>query len=62
MGVPKRRTSKMKLRQRKAANSRCKNVEFILCKECGASVLSHRVCTSCGKYKGKQIIHISKND
>jgi large subunit ribosomal protein L32 len=61
MGVPKRRTSKMRLKQRKSANSRCKNVEFVLCPDCGTSILSHRVCTSCGKYKGKQLV-VVKND
>lgn len=28
------------------------------CPNCGATVLPHRVCKSCGYYKGKQIITI----
>lgn len=54
MGVPKRRMSKMRLRTRKAAN-RAKAPQLALCSQCGARVLSHRVCPSCGFYKGKQV-------
>jgi large subunit ribosomal protein L32 len=28
------------------------------CSNCGKSKLSHRVCPSCGYYKGKQVITI----
>lgn len=28
------------------------------CDNCGASKLPHRVCSSCGYYKGKQVITI----
>ncbi len=31
---------------------------FSLCKDCGASHLRHRVCTTCGKYKGMQILNV----
>ena len=61
MGVPKRKTSKMKLRHRRSSNNRYKKVDFSNCKYCGASIQSHRVCISCGKYKDKQILVI-KND
>ncbi len=61
MGVPKRRTSKMKIRHRKAANSRCTELNLSKCSSCGSPILFHRVCTSCGKYREKQIL-IVKND
>ena len=54
MAVPKRKTSKMKVRSRKAAN-RYKGVQPTLCPTCSAPALPHRVCKSCGTYKGKQI-------
>ena len=57
MGVPKRRMSKMRLRTRKAAN-RVKAPQLALCPQCGARVLSHRVCPACGFYKGKQVISV----
>ena len=57
MGVPKRRMSKMRLRTRKAAN-RAKAPELGSCSQCGARVLPHRVCPSCGFYKGKQVLTV----
>lgn len=59
MAVPKRKTSKMKKRSRKAAN-RYKGIESAACSSCGAPVIPHRVCKSCGSYKGKQIITVSE--
>lgn len=26
------------------------------CQNCGATVVSHRVCPSCGHYKGKEVV------
>jgi large subunit ribosomal protein L32 len=55
MAVPKRKTSKMKVRRRKAAN-RYKGVQITKCVNCGAAAKPHRVCPSCGTYKGKQVL------
>ena len=57
MGVPKRRMSKMRLRTRKAAN-RAKAPQLAACPQCGARVRSHRVCPSCGFYKGRQVVTV----
>jgi large subunit ribosomal protein L32 len=57
MAVPKRKTSKMKVRSRKAAN-RYKGVQPTLCPNCSAPAAPHRVCPSCGVYKGKQVLTI----
>jgi len=57
MGVPKRRMSKMRLRTRRAAN-RAQAPELGSCSQCGARVLPHRVCPSCGFYKGKQVLTV----
>ncbi|HCE46889.1 MAG TPA: 50S ribosomal protein L32 [Lentisphaeria bacterium] len=59
MGVPKRKMSKMKRRQRQAAN-RCSGVQGTNCTVCGKAVKPHRVCPSCGTYKGKQVITVSE--
>lgn len=59
MAVPKRKTSKMKVRSRKAAN-RYKGVQVNNCTECGAPLNPHRACKSCGMYKGKQVITVSE--
>jgi large subunit ribosomal protein L32 len=58
MGVPKRRMSKMRLRTRKAAN-RPKARQLSVCAQCGARVLPHRVCPSCGYYKGRQVVSVT---
>lgn len=59
MAVPKRKTSKMKKRMRKAAN-RYEGVQATYCEVCSAPAKPHKVCSSCGTYKGKQVISVSK--
>ncbi|HXI84450.1 MAG TPA: 50S ribosomal protein L32 [Verrucomicrobiae bacterium] len=58
MGVPKRRVSKMRLRTRKASH-RPKARQLSVCAQCGARVLPHRVCPSCGYYKGRQVVSVT---
>ena len=55
MAVPKRKTSRMQRRQRKAAN-RYKGVQATFCPNCNAPVAPHRVCTACGQYGGKKVL------
>ena len=57
MAVPKRKQSKMKKRQRQAANS-YEGVQATFCKNCGEPASPHAVCAYCGTYKGKQIITV----
>ena len=61
MAVPKRKTSKAKVRSRKASHRRT-IAESSTCSECGAPTLPHRVCASCGTYKGRQVVTISADD
>ena len=58
MAVPKRKTSKMKKRMRKAAN-RYKGVNATFCEACQEPLLPHHACTACGNYKGKQVLTIT---
>jgi large subunit ribosomal protein L32 len=58
MGVPKRRVSKMRQRTRRAAN-RPDPPQLSRCPQCGARVRPHRVCPSCGYYKGRQIVSVT---
>jgi large subunit ribosomal protein L32 len=57
MGVPKRKTSKMRLRTRKATH-RWHAPVLNKCGQCGSTAPSHRACPSCGYYKGRQVITI----
>jgi large subunit ribosomal protein L32 len=55
MAVPKRRVSKMKKGLRRSHLAL--NVPgMVTCSNCGELTLSHRVCPSCGFYKGKQVV------
>ena len=57
MAVPKRKTSKMKKRHRKAAN-RYKGVQINLCPACEVPIVPHRACEACGMYNGKQVLSV----
>ncbi|MEY2547548.1 MAG: large subunit ribosomal protein, partial [Verrucomicrobiota bacterium] len=57
MGVPKRKTSKMRLRTRKASH-RWQAPQLNKCAQCGSPVASHTACASCGYYKGRQVLSV----
>ena len=57
MAVPKKRRSKSNTRIKKAAWGLTKP-NYMACPDCGALKHSHRTCTACGFYKGKQVIQI----
>ncbi len=57
MPNPKRRHSNTRTRLRRAH-------DFVTprsasrCKQCGATLIPHRVCKACGYYRGKQVITV----
>jgi large subunit ribosomal protein L32 len=57
MGVPKRKTSKMRLRTRKASH-RWRAPKLNKCPQCSSSLPGHIACPSCGYYKGRQVLTI----
>ena len=56
MAVPKRKTSKAKTHQRKAANMKKKAPGISICPQCHEPKLPHRVCPNCNYYDGKDIM------
>lgn len=59
MGVPKKRTSKMRRNRRRAANSNLRTaVQVISCPKCKEPVLPHRACAACGYYNGREVIAV----
>ncbi|MFL5345177.1 MAG: 50S ribosomal protein L32 [Hyalangium sp.] len=57
MGVPKKRTSKMRRDRRRAANNNLRSaVQVIKCPKCKEPVLPHRACAACGTYGGREVI------
>lgn len=57
MGVPKRKTSKMRLRTRKAAN-RWRAAQLASCPQCGEKIVPHTACSGCGYYKNRQVLTV----
>lgn len=57
MALPKRRTSKSRIRTRRHAH-RKKAVSVDKCPNCGAPKQPHRICPSCGYYKGRQVVTV----
>jgi large subunit ribosomal protein L32 len=56
MAVPKKKTSKSRKGMRRAHDHVAKPT-VIYC-ECGEPTVPHRVCASCGTYKGKQMLAV----
>ncbi len=58
MAVPKRKKSKMRVRQRKA-HIKADVAQVTACPECGAPQRAHRVCESCGFYRKRKVLTIA---
>ncbi|MBM4165136.1 MAG: 50S ribosomal protein L32 [Lentisphaerae bacterium] len=58
MAVPKRKKSKMRIRQRKG-HFKAEVAEVANCPNCAAPHRSHRVCPSCGFYNGRQVLTVT---
>lgn len=57
MANPKRKSSKRKVRIRRSMN--VKDIPAMQkCQQCGALHRPHRVCPSCGYYRGRQVISV----
>ena len=54
MAVPKKRTGHSAQGSRRA-NWKATKPETTKCPNCGATVLTHTVCTECGTYKGQHV-------
>ncbi|MEM7274954.1 MAG: 50S ribosomal protein L32 [Actinomycetota bacterium] len=58
MAVPKKKKSKSKTRSRRASAWKTSAPARSICERCGDVQLPHRVCPSCGWYKGRQAIDV----
>jgi len=56
VAVPKRKTTRAKRDQRRAQHDRVRAPNTIPCPNCDEMMLPHRICPSCGHYKGRQVI------
>lgn len=62
MAVPKKRVSRSVRNQRRAHDFLVATAATELCAKCGATKQRHRVCGSCGDYRGRQVLVMSDND
>ncbi|MDO5754922.1 MAG: 50S ribosomal protein L32 [Tissierellia bacterium] len=58
MAVPKRRTSKTRKNKRRASSYKLPLVTIHTCPNCHEPKLPHRVCKSCGHYKGEEVLAV----
>ena len=61
MAVPARRTSKTKKRMRRTHLKKTAP-NIVKCPNCGEPIMPHRACTSCGFYKGKEVIKVNEEE
>jgi large subunit ribosomal protein L32 len=59
MAVPKKKTSKAR-RDTRRAHDALTAPGVSICPQCKEPKQSHRVCPSCGTYKGKEIVSTEK--
>ena len=56
MAVPKRKVSKARRDKRRSNVWKLSMPGMVKCSNCGEYNLTHRVCSACGYYDGKQVI------
>lgn len=56
MAVPKRKHSSARRDKRRAQNDRISAPALSRCTNCGELKAPHRVCGSCGYYKGVEVV------
>lgn len=59
MALPKRRHSRSRTRKRRA-NDALSAPNISNCPACGEPKQPHRLCGSCGTYKGRSVIHLGE--
>ena len=58
MGLPAKRRTKQSKRER-AAHIKLTSRTLAACPHCKVKILPHRVCRSCGFYKGKDVLNMT---
>ncbi|MFZ5590655.1 MAG: 50S ribosomal protein L32 [Bacillota bacterium] len=58
MGVPKRRASKQRGRQRRAASYKIAAPTLVSCPQCRELIMPHHACPECGYYKNRSAVKV----
>lgn len=61
MAVPKFKMSRVRTRRRRSHDALTAPT-LIVCPNCGSKMMPHRVCKSCGQYKGRQVVALAGED
>ncbi len=61
MALPKRKHSQAR-RNKRRANWNITLPTLSRCPQCGGAVRPHRVCSSCGFYRGRQVVTVTKDE
>jgi len=61
MAVPKRKHCRSRSRKRRGGQLKMNPMQTIACPKCGETMIPHRVCASCGNYRGKEIISLQED-
>jgi large subunit ribosomal protein L32 len=57
VALPKRRFSRSRSRK-KRTHKKLNPISLSICPQCKQPKLPHRVCSVCGYYKGREVVHI----
>ncbi len=60
MAVPKRRVSKARRDSRRSSVWKMDAPQLEKCSKCGTLKRTHRLCTACGYYNGRQVIVVEE--
>ncbi|MCC6906146.1 MAG: 50S ribosomal protein L32 [Anaerolineae bacterium] len=58
--LPKRKISKGRQGRRRQHDT-LDSVQLVPCENCGELKVPHRVCASCGTYKGREVVAVRAN-
>lgn len=58
MAVPKRKGSKARRDKRRSNVWKMDAPALVKCPNCGEYKRTHRVCTNCGQYNGRQVLKV----
>ena len=61
MAVPARRVSKARRDKRRSNVWKLDAPTLVKCPKCHAYVRSHRLCSECGYYNGKQVVKVEED-
>lgn len=58
MAVPKGKVSRQRRDKRRSSHWKLTAPAIVKCSNCGAFVMPHHACKTCGKYNGRDVIKV----